>query len=105
MTVAKKIKRSYILENAEARRDRYPRFWLPALEDRCSLAVGDRVRLIFDGGGRRLERMWVLVSGSRSSPLGYLGTLAIDPISGDLRRGDAIEFRPEHVVQIARVGE
>ena len=81
-------------------------FHIPSLEERSSLRVGARVKLLFllmtSERGQpmvQVERMWCTireVAGGR-----YIGTLdSIAATSGALQPGDRIEFGPEHVASV-----
>jgi hypothetical protein len=92
------------LDNAEELHARHPdKFHIPSLEERTSLQVGARVKLVFllltQRKGQRIiqgERMWCTI---REVSAGrYIGTLDSDPAtSRALKPGDRIEFGPEHI--------
>src|SRR5262245_3473432 len=82
------------------------RFLIPSHHERCSLRVGDKVKLLFlflqeDGRGEYIlcERMWVVIKEVGDSR--YVGILdSIPKTQGLLKQGDSIEFRPEHVASV-----
>jgi hypothetical protein len=90
------------------------RFWIPPLEDRRALKLGDLAHLLFviqcedEHGGVEItrERMWVLVTDVR--PAGrFLGRLVNQPDCVDPRRhyltpGAEVPFRIEHIIDIRR---
>lgn len=103
------------LASAEDRHARYgDRFWIPPIEDRRALKLGDLAHLLFviqgedEHGGVEItqERMWVLVTGVR--PVGrLLGRLVNQPDCVDPRRhyltpGAEVPFRIEHIIDIRR---
>jgi hypothetical protein len=86
-------------------------FEIPPRDVRYSLRKGDAAKLLFDmetreGGiviDRGVDRMWVIVIGREESL--YVGTLISDPgvAKGlNLRPGDELVFRPEHVCAVDR---
>ncbi|MFO1370695.1 MAG: hypothetical protein U1F46_17065 [Marinagarivorans sp.] len=89
-------------------------FWIPNVEDRRSLKVGDAAKLIFDIEGEdedgkievQGERIYVIVS--EVHPGYYIGILdsqpaCIDPKEGFyLGLGVEVPFKPEHVIDIDR---
>lgn len=98
-------------ENAHA--ENPEQFWIPSLQDRQTLKVGQSVKLIFDietfdeeekeivvSG----ERMWVIIS--EYNPDYYIGILDNQPAcieasdSVYLVFGAEIPFRAEHVIDI-----
>ena len=68
-------------------------FWMPDLEGRMNLPVGESVKLVFIGRDTgRGERMWVQVM-SQAEDGSYIGTLMNQPICvPSLSAGDQIEF-------------
>ena len=102
------------LESGEARQAKYgEKFWLPDIELRCGLKVGQLVRLLFaieacdEESGEievGVERMWVLVSSVGSDF--YLGRLINQPAGVEpaddvyLSLGCEVPFRAEHVIDI-----
>jgi len=90
------------------------RFWIPPIEDRRALKLGDLAQLLFiiqgedEHGGAEVteERMWVLVTDVR--PAGrFLGRLVNQPDCVDPRRhyltpGAEVPFRIEHIIDIRR---
>lgn len=95
------------LDNAEEMHARYPeRFHIPSREERASLQVGARVKLVFllmtQRQGRPVvqgERMWCTVREAADGR--YVGTLDSDPATSQvLRPGDRVEFGPEHVASV-----
>jgi hypothetical protein len=86
------------------------KFWIPDIEDRASLNLGQDAKLLFqilvvaedDSTELAVERMWVEVTG-RVGGL-YVGELRNQPISVDpgqgIDFGMIVRFRPEHVIDI-----
>jgi hypothetical protein len=95
------------LDNAEELHARYPaKFHIPSRQERASLQVGARVKLVFllrtQWKGEPIihgERMWCTIRevlGER-----YVGMLDSDPATSQvLKPGDRIEFGPEHVATV-----
>ena len=106
MTTPNLDENGWELESAEMRHAQAPsRFLIPSLQERSSLAPGQRVKLLFllltneSPAQIACERMWVTVR--ESSPKGYAGTLDSLPASSQaIRPGDQVEFGPEHVCAI-----
>ena len=102
----------WTLMSAEDRQAQHPdTFHIPSREKRESLARGDAAKLLFDIETREgarvidrgVDRMWVIVKGRRGDD--YLGVLDSDPGIAEglnLRPGQLISFRPEHVTEIDR---
>jgi hypothetical protein len=95
------------LDNAEELHARYPeRFHIPSREERTSLRVGARVKLVFllltqrkDQPIVQGERLWCTIREVVDGR--YVGTLDSDPATSRvLRPGDRIDFGPEHVVSV-----
>lgn len=90
-----------VLLDAEAAHREHPRTYsIPRRVVRETLVPGDYVKLLFKvdppAGWVEVERMWVEVVGSKDG--GYTGRLANKPEHlPNLRPGDRIAFRPEHV--------
>jgi hypothetical protein len=90
-----------ILLDAEAAHREHPRTYsIPRRVVRDTLVPGDYVKLLFKvdppAGWVEVERMWVEVVGSKDGA--YTGRLANQPEHlPNLRPGDSITFRPEHV--------
>lgn len=92
-------------------------FWIPSIDERKNLQVGQAAKLIFDiesedqEGNIHVqgERMWVIVSEIINDE--YIGILASKPTSFDpadevyLCYGVEIPFKPEHVIDIANPPE
>jgi hypothetical protein len=89
-------------------------FWIPSLQDRAALQLGDLAQLLFsmqtdDGDGAHevvVERMWVLVTELRDNGR-FLGRLVNQPVGVDSRShyltlGAEVPFGTEHVVEIRR---
>ena len=74
-------------------------FFIPPLQKRESLEVGDVVKLLFEGpttgGGTRIERMWVQVTEVGRGT--YQGALLNEPSVLQLAEGARVAFAPEHV--------
>jgi hypothetical protein len=104
------------LESGEERNREHPdTFEIPPRERRERLSVGEAAQLMFririeeaDDPEKVLddgtERMWVIVVGRRKES--YLGLLDSQPMvlapeSGILDVGTALEFLPEHVINIS----
>lgn len=86
-------------------------FYIPALEQRQSLGVGDYAKLRFyirveddDGGIEDCgERMWVKVVGRLDG--WYRGELANQPdATAEIQPGFEVWFQPRHVIDIDRAG-
>lgn len=90
-----------VLLDAEAAHREHPRTYsIPRRVVRETLTPGDYVKLLFavapPAGRVEVERMWVEVTGSKGGA--YAGRLANKPEHlRNLRPGDTIAFRPEHV--------
>jgi len=95
------------LANAEELHARHPdRFQIPSRQERASLQVGARVKLVFllrtERKGQPIiqgERMWCTI---REVVAGrYVATLDSDPATSQvLKPGDRVEFGPEHVASV-----
>ncbi len=89
-------------------RDAPDTFWIPKLNTRKHLQLGDLVKLIFriaiDSPENEVavERMWVIVR--ERVPEGYLGILDNEPSSIDENNefwlGTELPFQPQHVINI-----
>jgi hypothetical protein len=100
------------LDNGEAYHNDAPdTFWIPALEDRQSLQVGDYAKLIFrisldSDDACSVERMWVIVRGRVGDV--YFGILDNEPDAieenDELWLGTELPFRAEHVIDIISGG-
>lgn len=96
-----KEKTTPALLNAEAAHREHPKTYsIPRRAVRETLAPGDYVKLLFKvdppAGTVEVERMWIEVVTARGGT--YAGRLANKPAYiRNLRPGDLIEFRPEHV--------
>lgn len=95
------------LESAVEKHEQNPAgFHIPSDEERSSLQIGDRVKLLFlflahdaDGEYVQGERMWVTVVAKTEQ--GYEGQLEAKPVTSSvLKPGDAIPFTPDHVATI-----
>ena len=81
-------------------------FSIPSREERTTLRVGARVKLVFLLRGTphgqtvtHSERMWVTVEKVQGGR--YVGILDSDPATSQaLQPGDRIEFGPEHVAGV-----
>ena len=96
----------WTLESAEERRQAAPgTFWIPTVEARRSLRVGQGVKLLFwiqsaDEDLAQCERMWVVVTEVTKDGR-YGGVLESTPSTpGGLRKGTLVGFGPEHVADI-----
>lgn len=102
------------LRSGEAAQVEHPdTFWIPPLEQRKNLQIGQAAKLIFDieiedEEGNLVvqgERMWVIVSEIVDG--GYIGILDNKPALFEpsdqvyLCYGCEIPFRPEHIIDIA----
>ena len=74
-------------------------FYVPPEAERKNLKVGDFAKLGFEDR----ERMWVLVTGKIGGL--YVGTLANDPMSIDMKFGDKVEFEQHNIMDILSKGE
>ena len=93
----------YTLDDGEeVNRESPETFWIPPRDTREHLFPGELVKLIFRislGEEQHVERMWVIVKERKAN--GYIGVLDNDPYcTTELRSGESIEFRPEHVIQV-----
>jgi uncharacterized protein YegJ (DUF2314 family) len=93
----------YTLDDGEeVNRECPDTFWIPPRDERENLLPGELVKLIFRitlGDEQHVERMWVIVKERKAN--GYIGVLDNDPYcTTELRSGEQIEFRPEHVIQV-----
>lgn len=93
----------YTLDDGEEiNREAPETFWIPPRDERENLLPGELVKLIFRislGEEQHVERMWVIVKERKAN--GYVGVLDNDPYcTTELRSGEPIEFRPEHVIQV-----
>lgn len=95
------------LDNAEEKNLTYPdQFEIPSLEERRSVKVGQKVKLLFlfqlEEEGRpviQCERMWVRLV--RVSVDRYEGKLLNKPYTSKLLRvGSVITFGPEHIATV-----
>ena len=90
----RKGKMKYQLIDAEKRhKQNSESFWIPSLEERQDIDVGQWVKLIFKGK-EGTERMWVKVTG------GLVGTLDNDPVLLPLSHGDTVTFEYKHIIEI-----
>ena len=96
------------LESAEERHQAAPQsFEIPSRQERTSLGVGARVKLLFlfmnEEGGKPIidcERMWVTISSVDAG--GYTGTLeSLPATSAVIGPGQQVSFGPEHVASIS----
>jgi len=97
------------LDDGETRHREAPdTFWIPELEVREGLRIGDLAKLIFrisvDNAEEpvAVERMWVLVR--ECIPGGYLGILDNDPDAieenEEFWSGIELPFAPRHVIDV-----
>jgi uncharacterized protein YegJ (DUF2314 family) len=99
--VATKV--AYELEDGENQHQQYPdTFWIPSRAERENILPGTNVKITFKiyvGDEECFERMWVEVVNKQADH--YVGYLNNYPASNtEMRPGDEIVFRPEHVIQI-----
>ena len=96
------------LADGEEMHRRAPRsFFVPPRHHREALEPGRLVKLVFEFAPRELqgvprtgERMWVAVTEARADGT-YVGSLDNTPgLLTELRPGDLVEFRAEHVVAL-----
>lgn len=88
---------NYQLVDVEERNKNNPdTFWIPSLEDRQDIDVGQWVKLGFKGK-EITERMWVKVTNIVGS---LVGTLDNDPAVLPIAHGDSIDFEPKHIMEI-----
>jgi hypothetical protein len=93
-----------LLDVEEEHRKNPRTYSIPRKEQRHHLQVGQLVKLVFlkdssETNDKRAERMWVIVKKILED--GYCGTLDNDPyFLAGLKRGDLIDFGPEHVAAI-----
>jgi len=109
MQKSRSVGRDWTLGDGEVAHEQAPRrFFIPALEVRSALSVGDVVRLLFqytgeDERGPDAERMWVEIIDRTGEE--YIGTLTNQPqVIQDLVRGDSIQFAARHVIAVLSDG-
>jgi uncharacterized protein YegJ (DUF2314 family) len=94
------------LINGEELQSKHPgTFEMPSMHERQALVPGQVVKLIFIATGKvssPAERMWVKITHRTRD--GYLGALANCPCVIDLRFGDIIAFKTEHITDICDGG-
>jgi len=93
----------YTLDNGEELNRESPEtFFIPARQERENLSLGKLVKLIFRisfDEEQHVERMWVVIQERNAD--GYIGFLNNDPYcTEELRAGETVEFKPEHIIQI-----
>lgn len=109
---------NWTLADAERRVPEHPTFSIPGRLARHGLRPGDRVKLLFELAEVALlpeslrtnpsgERMWVEITLVRHAMrpgevVGYTGLLRSDPVVVDAKRGDEVDFGPEHVADFER---
>jgi hypothetical protein len=95
------------LDNAEELHSRNPNtFHIPSREERTTLEIGARVKLVFlfliERNGRPLiqgERMWCMIQEVSNGR--YTGVLeSVPATSRAIRTGARIEFGPEHIAAV-----
>jgi uncharacterized protein YegJ (DUF2314 family) len=85
--------------SGEAKHAEFPNtFYLPSLEERSNVPVGDFARIIFTDGDVT-ERMWVKVT-KQFDDGSYLGELANDPAFLKLKHLDPVSFQAKYVIDI-----
>ena len=104
---------SWTLDDGEKLHRAHPdTFWIPSLQERESLRVGDLVKLRFlivvvdDDGNEEEggERMWVEVE--KCHQVYYQGELTNQPACTDeVMLGMVVWFEPRHVIDIMTVAE
>lgn len=88
---------TYKLIDAEERNETTPdTFWIPTLETRQSVEIGQWVKLIFKSK-EGIERMWVKVTNVEGN---LAGTLDNDPVFLPIKHGDMIDFEHKHITDI-----
>ena len=90
------------LESAEERHQAAPTFGIPSAEERSSLVVGQKVKLLFllavpgRDGVVQCEKMWVMITEVVEGS--YAGILESCPATSNaIEEGARVAFRPEHV--------
>ena len=92
----------YKLINVEERHRAHPMsFPIPDIVERATLEPGDQVKVVVFPG----ERLWVeIVPSPEIHPNGYRAKLLNHPqIVTQLKWGDEIELRPEHVADVKKM--
>lgn len=85
------------LENAQELQRQHPAtFEAPSLEELAAVKVGDSVK-VCDGR----ERFWVTVTGKSLENNKLCGIVDNELFGNNLSFGDAIEFLPDNIYQIA----
>jgi len=87
-----------VLIDGEFMHDISDKFWMPHLDDRENLPVGESVKLIFTDGDTS-ERMWVRVTAKKEDK-SYIGSLRNLPVHLSLIPGQSIHFEPKNVIEI-----
>jgi hypothetical protein len=91
---------AYTLGNGEERHTHHPEtFQIPNRMERENVPIGGHVNLMFNAPFGMTERMWVIVNG-RIDGGRYTGFLVKNPAVISAKRGDSVEFGPEHVINI-----
>lgn len=92
----------YILGDGELSHSENPKtFWIPSLQERKSLNLGDYAKLIFINLNSDFpsERIWVLIT--KIVVNGYEGILSNDPLFNEnINNGDLIIFEYKHIINI-----
>ena len=109
MKLANAFDDGWELDDGEALHSEAPdTFYIPPVEVRQSLSVGQIVKLVFrislnDEDGtqtQEVERMWVIVQQGLVDGQ-YVGELNNDPYcTKEIQAGMAVVFEPRHVIQI-----
>jgi hypothetical protein len=97
-TAKKKVVDNVALVDGEFMQATLGEFWMPDLEDRENLPIGESVKLIF-AGNRVTERMWVKVT-AQNGDGSYVGVLRNTPVRLPLEPGCLVRFEAKNVIQI-----
>jgi hypothetical protein len=94
-----------VLADCVERNAKNPAFELPTREERGGLLVGDCAKVVVVAVGRTPagERIWIKVRNRDTSPLKarmYQGEVLSSPIISALKKGDTLQFGPEHICDI-----
>ena len=97
---ARKLKAAeeVVLVDGEFMHATHDKFWMPDIDDRENLPIGESVMLIFSDGHAN-ERMWVEVV-AQGEDNSYHGVLMNTPVYLPLEPGRPVHFEAKNVIQI-----
>ena len=87
-----------VLVDGEFMQSTHDKFWMPDLDDRENLPIGESVKLIFTDG-HAAERMWVRVA-AKGEDNSYHGVLMNTPVHLPLEPGSPVHFEAKNVIEI-----